>query len=903
MSINGGKPEAKGEATEPRYFDTGEIAIAEQVGPFLIGSEVGRGGMGIVYKGHDPKTGVDVAVKIVQNFQSESALKRFLREIRLLELVKSDFVSAFVAAGEYKGRRFLAMEYVPGKSLCERLQDGVLSEEETLSIAGDVARGVAEIHAAGIVHRDIKPANIILCDWNTPQAKAKLCDFGIAKRQGSVTDAVTNDGDFIGTPAFVAPEILMGKTGDVRADVYSLGALLFTMITGKAPFERQTVIATIAAQVHEPVPKLREKCPEASVDLADLVESCLARAPGERPLDARAVLEQIELIRRGERRLLSQHPLVPKEADEAPTRVVEIEVNLSSSPSALWPFVSDTNRVNRNIGLPLVEETRDANNEVVGVSKNWWGTSKWREHPYEWVAPQRLGVVRVFSKGMVNWYRSTIQMEATTSGTHLLQTVELAPTSGFISFFVGLEMRRHRKAFTKLYKRIDSVASSGAKPGFNAFVAKRLRLSQAMRLKAALKKLKVKEGDSPIVEALAEYIKNANAQDAACLRPKEWAKRYGFPVDRVIRTFLQAAKAGMLELGWHLRCPTCRVPSSMVSVLAEMSEEGHCESCEVSFGLDFARNVELIFTVNKLIRKTDTAIYCIGGPGNRPHIVAQVNIPPGERFSFDLNLDEGMYQVAGGGLEKSVRFSVSHDAVAERMELAISGRVRPEQGRLLHSGTQQIVCTNETNNEQLVRVEGINQDENVFSAVDALGLPLFRDLFEDQQLSSDAFVHSTATTILFVGLGKAASQQSASGKKTRSLDRYADFAKIRKIVEAEIAKENGMTVKIFGTSLMACFKSPGAALRAGMAAMANDAGLEMSAAVETGTAVVTTANRDLDLMGEVVDNAEAVYETLSKGQFGLGPEIARATATSIFIPENAVLMDVPSVAGAKKLKA
>ena len=892
-------PEATEETAMPDFAEKDEFANGENIGRFVVGEEIGRGGMGVVYKAYDPQTGLHVAIKLMQNLESERALKRFLREIYLLGLVKSDFVSGFVATGEHKGQQYLAMEYVPGKSLLTRVKESDLSEEEALLVAGDVARGVAEIHAAGIVHRDIKPANIILSKWGTPHARAKLCDFGIARREGQFTDAVTRDGNFVGTPAYVAPEILTGNVGDVRSDVYSLGALLYAMTTGQPPFARRSVTATIAAQVHDPVPDLRKKRPEVSMDFADVVSSCLAREPSERPEDARTVLEQIELIRRGERRLLSQHPVLPKEAGQDATRTLEIEVILSSSPSVLWPFVSDTNRVNKKIGMAAVQETRHPGDEVVGVSKNWWGTTQWSEHPYEWVAPKRLGVVRVFSKGPLHWYRSTVEMKPANGGTKLVQKIEFAPKAGLASMLVSVEMRRLRKAFTKLYKQIDSVTASTPKPESNPFVAPRLRSAQSEQLDKALNKLQSDGIDSLIVLAMADYIRNANAQDAARLRPKEWARKYEFSEDRVIKTFLRAAKVGVFDLRWHLLCPTCQVPSSMMSVLAEMTEQGHCDACEVSFGLDFARNVELVFTVNERIRKPDSAIYCIGGPGNRPHIMAQVKVPQGQRFSVDLVLEAGTYQIAGAALAEAVRFSVSSEGVAERMELSL-GRLSPAQDRLLQVGAQQIMCTNETAAEQVIKVEQIKEDDDVFSAAEALCLPLFRDLFEDELLPDNVFVHSTSTTILFAGLEKPIAAQGTSGGGADGVANYQTFAKLRKVIESAVAKEKGFTVKISGNGLMASFKTPGAAIRAGMAAVNNREGLEICASVETGTAVVTTVNRGLDFLGAVVDNAEAVYKTLSKGEFGLGPEIAGGTSTSKFLPAQTDYAAVSSVVGAVK---
>ncbi len=220
-----------------------------KIGQFRIESELGRGGMGVVYLAHDTKLNRQVAIKNLppEMIANPDVRSRFSREARILaSLNHPNIATIYEELEEGEGASYLVLEYVPGDTLSERIVPGGLKLEETLSVALQIAEAVAAAHEKGIIHRDLKPGNIKI----TPEGKVKVLDFGISRTVSSEPIAqqstVTELGRIIGTPAYMSPEQVRGQEVDRRSDIWSFGCVLYEMLTGKVPFEGETGSDTLA---------------------------------------------------------------------------------------------------------------------------------------------------------------------------------------------------------------------------------------------------------------------------------------------------------------------------------------------------------------------------------------------------------------------------------------------------------------------------------------------------------------------------------------------------------------------------------------------------------------------------------------------------------------------------------
>lgn len=260
---------------------------------YIIGEVLGQGGMGTVYAAHDRILGRAVAVKILDVARaSADALDRFRHEGRFLAGLSHPNIVTIFDFGTDKRVAWLVMELLPGPTLDKLLADhGPLPVERVISYGQQCAAALAAAHAAGITHRDVKPANLMLAT----DGRCVLVDLGIARLGGATTStrlALTGIGTILGTVAFVAPEIITGGAPGPHTDVYALGAVLFNLLTGHAPFAGDTSAAIFGQHVYAPPPRPGSARTDTPAALDDLVLGLLAKDPGSRP-DAATVARNL----------------------------------------------------------------------------------------------------------------------------------------------------------------------------------------------------------------------------------------------------------------------------------------------------------------------------------------------------------------------------------------------------------------------------------------------------------------------------------------------------------------------------------------------------------------------------------------------------------------------------------
>jgi len=258
----------------------------EFVGPYRILAELGRGGMGIVYKADDTVLDRTVALKVLPESLKESpqALKNFLREAKSAAQLNHPNIVTVYDAGEQDGVFYIAMEYVDGNTLKDIIKRrGKIAPRGIVHVVSQMCEALAYAHEKKIVHRDVKTANTM---W-TKDRKAKIMDFGLAKMIEEVRNHTTV---VSGTPFYMSPEQAIGKHVDERSDLYSLGVSVFEMATGTLPFTEGNLPYH---HVHTPPPSARELEPELPEALAAMIDRCLRKDPAERYQSAREILAEL----------------------------------------------------------------------------------------------------------------------------------------------------------------------------------------------------------------------------------------------------------------------------------------------------------------------------------------------------------------------------------------------------------------------------------------------------------------------------------------------------------------------------------------------------------------------------------------------------------------------------------
>ena len=268
--------------------------VGRTLGRYRVLAHLGSGGMGEVYQAQDTVLERPVALKFLSNslVASSGDRDRFLTEARAAAALDHASICAVYEIGELEGRLYIAMAYIPGETLREKISRGPLPLAEAFAIASQVADGLAEAHAHGIVHRDIKPENIII----TPRGQVKITDFGLAKRPG-VT--LTQAGATIGTPAYMSPEQIRGETADQRSDIWSLGVMIYEMLAGCRPFEGEQIAAVLYSIVNEEPQPLASQRPEVTSGIQRLVMRTLVKNREDRLADVSELKRTLNLILTG----------------------------------------------------------------------------------------------------------------------------------------------------------------------------------------------------------------------------------------------------------------------------------------------------------------------------------------------------------------------------------------------------------------------------------------------------------------------------------------------------------------------------------------------------------------------------------------------------------------------------
>jgi serine/threonine protein kinase len=272
------------------------LAATHNVGPYEVLALVGAGGMGEVYRAHDPRLDRSVAIKILpESFaRDEGRLRRFHQEARILAGLNHPNIVAVFDVGSHEGKPYLVTEFLAGETLRERLNRGNLPVRKAIAYAGEIAEALSAAHGNGIVHRDLKPENIFI----TSAGRVKVLDFGLARSTvasvGSggqsptiVTTSPTQPGAVMGTAGYMSPEQVRGEQVDHRSDIFSFGAVLYEMLTGKRAFQRASSVETMNAILKEEPPEILPERPDVAPGLERILRHCLEKEPERRFESAR----------------------------------------------------------------------------------------------------------------------------------------------------------------------------------------------------------------------------------------------------------------------------------------------------------------------------------------------------------------------------------------------------------------------------------------------------------------------------------------------------------------------------------------------------------------------------------------------------------------------------------------
>jgi class 3 adenylate cyclase len=547
------------------------------------------------------------------------------------------------------------------------------------------------------------------------------------------------------------------------------------------------------------------------------------------------------------------------------------EYLLRSDPEALWPFVADTNRFNRDAGVPAVKvkavNRLPNNRREVGFRK--LGLSlEWEEQPFEWLRPFKFGVVRRFKSGPVGSLRVLAELEPLDSGgTKLNYEVWATPRNYLGHALIPVQIGwLSARSFSSTIHQYDRIASVGKVPPYTVSDV-RLSAREAARLSSTLEELGRKGAGPECVSRLGEMLSTGDDLSLARIRPYELADYWSVPRREALVTCLLATRVGLLDLHWDIICPHCRGPSNSGESLSSVSSLGSCQSCKIDFSVDFERSVELTFQPNPSIRQVKSQRFCVGGPEATPHIVAQQFLAPGERRKLATPLEPGRYRLRTLELPGALWLRVGKESEARE----ISAVATPDgwgNEELESSDNLLLVLENRTATEQLFILERASWGDQAATAAEVTALQIFRDLFSTEALRPGEQISVGSLTVLFTDLRGSTQMYREIGDANAFGRVMSHFDVLREAITAE----DGALVKTIGDAVMAVFRNPAAALRAILTAQVKVresqslcGSLRIKAGLHSGPCIAVTLNERLDYFGSTV-NLAARLEALSMGQ-------------------------------------
>lgn len=853
--------------------------------PVVAGYEIvrllGQGGMGVVWEALDHRLGRTVALKVHADVDGAAAEALWI-EARMAAMIAHPGIVPIHEVGHTaSGEPYYTMDLVEGTSLRALVREGPIAPRRALSIARLIAEAIGVAHARGVVHCDLKPGNVIV----DADGRARILDFGLAFATSGAGGATFQP--MRGSLPYMSPEQIAGEPLTAATDVYSLGVVLHEMLTAQLPFRGASTEEMLAAiTLTEPDPPSRRSA-AVPAELDRLCLACLDKRASRRPADGRALAREIGRILEGDargepdeaapyvpRRISSRPAPPPLEAPDG-TQTYRFELRLASPASRLWPLVSNTDRLNRAVGLPSVAFTelpsasgaaRKAGRfRVLGMD------IAWEENPFEWVHEREHRVLRRYTRGPLAWLANHVSLSPRADGgTDLVHEIQAAPRGalGKVSAFWEIRWKLGRK-LDAAYRRMDAAASRPAEVEVDPFEPPHEPTPQQAAHVAngvdRLATLSERRFPRDLLERLRALLLHAPEKRIERMRPHALADAWGSPRAEVLDLFLHAANAGLVDIAWDLVCPGCYVAHEVSPRLRDIAQQGSCGACGDTYTRDLAGSVELIFRPHREVRDIATAVYCTGSPAMRSHVLAQQVLSPRERRTVVLSLPRADI------LARVERRPLSAEVSSSPAGLSPSCEVRVSDGRvdvtpaIVRAGDVEVTLVNDTAEHHVVRLERPPQKADSVTAAAAMTHPTFQAFFSDELLREGE--HLRVSHLAFVAV-----DLESRARVLRELGDPAAFARFSWLSERilSVADEQQGAVFRAGFELtLAAFSGAAAAVRAAIAiakvAREAEAPLGVRVAVHAGRCIAVSRGARTDYFGETLERVVALLGDANAG--------------------------------------
>lgn len=607
---------------------------------------------------------------------------------------------------------------------------------------------------------------------------------------------------------------------------------------------------------------------------------------------------------------------------------VSVERRFAAPRELVWGLLADSNRYDRAVGLGAASyswTTIDGQRVLQGHAKQGGMQLSWTEPPYQWIEGRMLTSLRTFTKGPAKEGGLKVTLEDDGEGCLARLTAFGEPRSWLLRVLEPLVLGHLRR---QMNGYMDSVArvlqgdlTRADDPSRPPAARVRTLLGEAEEALASgastetnldeLRRRASRLAQAPVppetADALVHALEHRPDEEVSQMRPFELARGWGLDRRQVLRAFLHATQAGLVDLQWQINCPVCRVSAQVVSGLEEVGRDVHCEACNISYDLDFGANVEAVFRCNKAIRDVEPAVYCAASPTFRPHVIAQLRVEPGERREEVVDLADGRVHLRT--LERQRAVDLEDSTIPARIEIEIGAEAvsATAEGESVDGTTRLIVGSHLESPAYLLVERGAWSSDAVLGSVIASQSD-FLDLFATEAPAAGLDLSIGNLTLLFSDL----TGSTALYERVGDARAYAIVQEHFRLMEAAIARQEGAVVKTMGDAVMATFPTPRQAVEASLEAVREaeaqhgELGIGVKLGVHEGPCLAVRANERLDFFGTTVNIAARLQGQAGAGELVLMRDLAEHPPIAELLrhaPRRAVVAQLKGIAADQSLVA
>lgn len=573
-------------------------------------------------------------------------------------------------------------------------------------------------------------------------------------------------------------------------------------------------------------------------------------------------------------------------------------IQTAGTPKQLWPYLSDTNRLFKDMGqLPVQEAviSHDLPRHYAQLEYNHLRRADlWREEPYQWEAPHYLHIEREYQRGPYESLSFKIKLQPLRDSKENGTTVIIQFEGSARGLMGSLRTKRHFSAHFKrrlkkiLQKYDESIAGRHFPEGNRPFWKSR----SSGKWKTLINELASASRQPDLSRQIVHHLRYGDEQDLQVINPIELANMWSVPLHRVLETCYHAVLNNILNMEWRQTCPLCRRTLKVSRKLVEISSSHYCKHCGDTVNFDLNNSTQVIFKCHPLVRKLSENTYCVSGPQRRQHVIMQQYIQPGAKHFVQLSLPDGDFKIRTDTLDRDLSVKPDVDGL-DNVTMTLEKGEEKSDCTPLHPHSDMII-KNRTESPLLISVEDVRWPAYSVSAAEITSQQLFRDCFPKELLRPGQKMACNNLSVLFTDLIDSAAMYTKGGDEEAISRVMNHFEVLRKIIR----EERGSVVKTIGDAIMAVFRQPDGAVRAyrkaqeyfNSAEKANE--IKIKGGLHCGNCYAVTLNNRIDFFGNTVNFAARLVEKANSDELVISDETLEHKDLKTFLERDEIYCEI-----------